>query len=367
MATESAMERLWWWSTLAATLETRQRWRARSARVMMQMMWTTPVAEATSTGMSGSGRRHLVATRAAGAPWSPAQPQCTVTSAAARTVASQVGATGRRHSGAECPRAPLGSPRAGPPALATAGWTLPGGKTTAEWVSPHLGGHRRHHQHTWAQRRPPPYAAGGAEEASPPSSSSSSVNCGSNQTSAAARVGPLAAPAVPTGWIQAGLDPCGTEALAGTTISPCYLRISAACGRTTMGPAPLLLLLLLVRLPQPKTTRGWQPSSAHHINYAIILGNVADALKNKVLVLEPFVAITLDKTDGTLGARALGAAVTPRRYRLPPVPSRRGRAWLTCTATPRRGTLHGIYRQILNALDIPLVLLFRAPRAIARV
>ncbi len=37
-----------------------------------------------------------------------------------------------------------------------------------------------------------------------------------------------------------------------------------------MGPAPHLLLLLRVQLPQPKTTRGWQSTSAHHINYAII-------------------------------------------------------------------------------------------------
>jgi hypothetical protein len=90
-------------------------------------------------------------------------------------------------------------------------------------------------------------------------------------------------------------------------------------------------------------------------SYIVILNipveNMDDTqeIKEMVSVVAPFVDFR------TIGARALGAAVTLRRYRPSARLTKEEGDWLAAPATPRWVLLHGAYKDIVNARFLVVV------------
>ncbi len=97
------------------------------------------------------------------------------------------------------------------------------------------------------------------------------------------------------------------------------------------------------------------------IKIAHITVDVADT-QFQVTLAEPFVDTLANLNDVNHGARALGAATTPRQFRPPAKPSWWGGAWMLWTAPLRRGLLHWAYKNLVDTLGMMLYL-FRDPRA----
>jgi hypothetical protein len=88
----------------------------------------------------------------------------------------------------------------------------------------------------------------------------------------------------------------------------------------------------------------------------VTLEYIADEMRRVQMQEEPCVAIMLDLFDVNFGALTPSVVVTPRRYRLPTSWTWLGRAWLTCTALPRRVYQVVFYKDFVNALWIPLAM-----------
>ncbi len=84
-----------------------------------------------------------------------------------------------------------------------------------------------------------------------------------------------------------------------------------------------------------------------------LMSNV-DAPKYLVFLAEPYADLTMHITD--LGALTPGAVATPRQYRPPASWMWWGGDWLTWTALPRRGILHGAYKNKNGTASMMLVL-----------
>ncbi len=133
----------------------------------------------------------------------------------------------------------------------------------------------------------------------------------------------VAAPTVP---IQVGLASLVTRRPTAAAVIPRGLCLSAACGRAVMELAPLRLPCLLVPLQLPKTTRGWQPTSAHRIDHTVISIPIVDAdyLGNWISLGTRLLGEIVADINWTFGALALGAAVTLQKRGPPPLPTGRG-------------------------------------------
>ncbi len=97
------------------------------------------------------------------------------------------------------------------------------------------------------------------------------------------------------------------------------------------------------------------------IKIAHITMDVADT-QFQVTLAEPFVDTLANLNDVNHGARALGAATTPRQFRPPANWIWLGGAWMLWTAPLRRGLHHGVCMNLVDTREVRLNL-FRGPRA----
>ncbi len=160
-------------------------------------------------------------------------------------------------------------------------------------------------------------------------------------------------PARPMMRTTAGLASTARRVQAGTANTPCGLRIHAACGRAATEPAPHRLPRQLALAHPSKTTRGWQSTPAHRINYDIAfidrtVMNFVNAQMFLALVSEPYVDKVEHITAGIIGALTPSVVATPQQFRPLASPTWWRGAWTRWKALPRRGLLHGAYKYFID-------------------